>query len=144
LRAAFPFYFVICERVASRTPRRASARIALHARAVPHQREVSAFAAHLAFVAFCLGFGPAFGFRRCGLLRRAGLAPLQRFQLFGRRQIVLGFLLQRDGAFDGVGGAGGRAVGGHRGDVAGRPGVGRRLAAAHDHEIVGARAGQAL
>jgi hypothetical protein len=45
----------------SRTPRRAATRIALHAGAIPHQREVAALAAHLAFVAFGLGFGPAFG-----------------------------------------------------------------------------------
>ena len=84
----------------SRTPRRASARIALHAGAVPHQREVAALAAHLAFVAFGLGFGAAFGLGRRGGLRGAGLAPLQGFQLFGRRQVVLGFLLQRDRAFE--------------------------------------------
>src|ERR1700694_3703256 len=83
----------------SRTPRRAPTRIALHARAVPHQREMPAFAAHLAFVAFCLGFRPAFGLARLGRLRRTRLAPLHRFQLFRRRQIVLDFLLQRDGAF---------------------------------------------
>jgi hypothetical protein len=41
----------------SRTPRRAPARIALHACPVPHQRKIPAFAAHFAFVAF--GFGAA-------------------------------------------------------------------------------------
>src|SRR5258707_1380471 len=46
----------------SATPRRAATRIALHAGAIPHQREVPAFAAHFAFVALCLGFGAAFGF----------------------------------------------------------------------------------
>lgn len=45
----------------SRTPRRAPARIALHAGPVPHQREVAALRAHLAFVAFCLGFRSALG-----------------------------------------------------------------------------------
>ena len=46
----------------SRTPRRGPARIAFHAGAVAHQGEVAAFATHLAFVAFCLCFGAAFGF----------------------------------------------------------------------------------
>jgi len=46
----------------SATAGRAATRIALHAGAIPHQREMPAFAAHLAFVAFCLGFGAAFGF----------------------------------------------------------------------------------
>ena len=82
------------------TPRRAATRIALHACAIPHQREIAALAAHLAFVAFCLGFRPAFGLawgdRRGGA---AGLAPLQGFQLFRRRQVVARFLLQRDCAF---------------------------------------------
>ncbi|NEV03194.1 hypothetical protein, partial [Bradyrhizobium uaiense] len=40
-----------------RTPRRAAASIALHARPVPHQREVAALRAHLAFVALGLRFG---------------------------------------------------------------------------------------
>ena len=47
---------------------------------------------------------------------------------------VLGFLLQRDRAFDRVGGAGARAVLGHRGDVASdvslAAGFGRRFDAA--------------
>src|SRR5262245_10740588 len=42
-----------------RTARRAPTRIALQARAIPHQREVQALRAHLAFVAFGLGFGAA-------------------------------------------------------------------------------------
>jgi len=46
----------------SATPRRTTARIALHAGAVPHQSKIPALAAHLAFVAFGLGFGAAFGF----------------------------------------------------------------------------------
>ena len=46
----------------SRTPRRAATRVALHAGAVAHQREVAALRAHLAFVAPGLGFGAAFGF----------------------------------------------------------------------------------
>ena len=62
----------------SRTPRRAAAGIALHAGAIPHQREVAALRAHLAFVALGLGFRAAFGLggdeRLCGA---AGLAPLE-------------------------------------------------------------------
>jgi hypothetical protein len=78
----------------SRTPRRASTRIALHARPIPHQREVAALRAHLAFVALCFRFRPAFGLGGGdGHRRAAGLAPLQGFQLFRRGQIVLGFLL---------------------------------------------------
>jgi len=45
------------------TPRRPTARVALEARAVPHQREVAAFAAGFAFVALGLGFGAALGSR---------------------------------------------------------------------------------
>src|SRR5258708_31808400 len=89
----------------SRTPRRAATRIALHACAVAYQREVAAFAAHLAFVAFGLGFGATLRLGGGGGSGGSGLAPLQRFQLFRRRQVVLGFLLQRDGAFEGVGDA---------------------------------------
>ena len=78
----------------SRTPRRASARIALHTSPVAHQRKIPAFAAHLAFVALGLRLGAAIGLGGGGLLaRRSRLAPLQGFQLLGRRQIVLGFLL---------------------------------------------------
>ena len=47
--------------VLSRTPRRAATRIALHAGAIPHEGKIPAFAAHLAFIAFGLGFGAAFG-----------------------------------------------------------------------------------
>jgi len=43
-----------------RTSRRAATRIALHAGAVPHQRETPALRAHLAFVVF--GIGTVFGF----------------------------------------------------------------------------------
>src|SRR3984893_3779875 len=56
-------------------PRRRATRIALHTRAIPQQRKVPAFAAHLAFVAFCLGFGAAFGFRRSGRCGGSRLAP---------------------------------------------------------------------
>src|SRR5262249_1630353 len=44
---------------ASRTPRRAAARVALEAGAVAHEREIHALRAHLAFVAFGLGLGAA-------------------------------------------------------------------------------------
>src|SRR6185436_959764 len=47
--------------IRSRTPRRTSARIALHAGPIPHQREVAALRAHLAFVALGFGFCAAFG-----------------------------------------------------------------------------------
>ena len=67
----------------SRTPRRAATRIALHAGPVPHQREIPALAAHLAFVALGLGLGAAFGLGRCGLLRRCrpcSIAALPAFR----------------------------------------------------------------
>src|SRR4051812_2679783 len=72
------FFELISLRASSRTPGRASARIALEARAVPHQGEVEALAAHLAFVAARLGL----------------LAPLGRDQLrvgagFRARQLEL-------------------------------------------------------
>src|ERR1700754_4161833 len=91
----------------SRTPRRAPARIALHTSPVPYQREVPTLPAHFALIALCLSFGAPFRLARRGLCRGASAAPLQRLQLLRRRQIVLGFLLQRGGAFQGVGGAGG-------------------------------------
>src|SRR3981081_4336640 len=116
--------FIPIEGVRSAAPRRRATRIALHARSVAHQREVAALAAHFAFVAFCLGFGAALGLARDRGLRRAGLAPLQGFELLRWREIVLGFLLQRDRAFLGVGDAGARAVAGDRGDVARAAGVG--------------------
>ena len=56
----------------SRTPRRASARVALHAGAVAHQREVRALAAHLALVAFGLCFGSPLGGDRLGVALRLG------------------------------------------------------------------------
>src|SRR5579859_151603 len=136
---------LIPPRSPSRTPRRASARVALHARAVAHQRKVAALAAHLALVAFGFGFGPAFGLGGCGGRRGSRLAPLQRLQLLRRRQIVLGLMLERDRAFNGVGRARGGAVRGQRSNVAGAARIGLWLAGpAHDDEIVGARAGQAL
>src|SRR3974377_669622 len=85
----------------STTPRRAATRIALHAGAVAHQREVAALRAHLALVAFGFRLGPAFGLG----LRGAGRAPLAPLQPFGRREVVVCFLLQRNRALDGVGDA---------------------------------------
>ena len=85
------FLSLVSPSTISRTPRRASTRIALHARPVPHQREVAALRAHLAFVALGLGFRPAFGLARGdGHGGAAGLAPLHGFQLFRRRQVVAG------------------------------------------------------
>src|SRR5579864_6052907 len=91
----------------SRTPRRRPTRIALHAGAVAHESEVAALRAHLALIALGLGFRAAFGFRRCGGCRRARLAPLQRLELLGWREIVAHLLLERDRALERVGDAGG-------------------------------------
>ena len=105
-------------------PRRASTRIALHAGPVPHQREVAALAAHLAFVALGLGFGAAFGLAGATAWRGgAGLAPLQGFQLFGRRQVVARLPASARPRLRWVSET--RALGpwrGDRGDVAGRRG----------------------
>jgi hypothetical protein len=116
---AWPFYPLSnCISVPSRLLLRAAGsaptRIALHTRPIPHQGKIPALAAHLAFVAFGLRFGAAFGFGGGLFARGAGFAPLQGFELFRRREVVARFLLQRDGAFDGVGDA---AVGGEGGDV---------------------------
>ena len=74
--------------VLSATPRRAPARIALHAGAVAHQGEVAAFAAGFAFVALGLGFRALFGDMRAGVL----------FQRLRRREFLRGFGFQRGGA----------------------------------------------
>jgi hypothetical protein len=87
------------------TPRRAAASIALHARAIPHQREVAALAAHLALVALGLGFRAALGLAGSCHLSGAGLAPLEGFELLRGGQVVLDFLLQRDRAFQDIAGA---------------------------------------
>src|SRR5204863_213312 len=79
----------------SRTPRRRPTRVALHAGPIPHQRKVTAFAAHLALVALGFGLGAAFGLAG-GCCVGAGLAPLQGFELLGRREVVLRLLFQRD------------------------------------------------
>src|SRR5215510_12128025 len=81
----------------SRTPRGASARVALEARAVAHQREVQALRAHLAFVALGFRFGAARGGGRLGV----GLGKRDlRFELLGRRELALGLALERGGAGD--------------------------------------------
>jgi hypothetical protein len=81
---------------ALRTPRRAAARIALHAGAVSQQSEVAALAAGFAFVAFGLGFGAFLG--RRGL--RIGLGPLQLLERLRRREFLLGLGLERGRAGD--------------------------------------------
>src|ERR1700722_8531165 len=75
-----------------RTPRRASARIALHARAVPHQREIPALPAGFAFVAFGAGFGALFGGGRFGV--GAGVGPGQMLERLRRRELWLRLALQ--------------------------------------------------
>src|SRR2546423_2331863 len=82
---------------ASRTPRRAPARVALEARAVAHQREVHALRAHLAFVALGFRLGAARG--RGGLGVRLSKRDL-RFELLGGRELALGLGLERGGAGD--------------------------------------------
>ena len=78
------------------------ARIALHAGAVAHQREVPAFAARLAFVALGLGFGAAFGLEARGLARArwrlAASAGLPASRSATASCSASG--LQRGGAFD--------------------------------------------
>lgn len=85
-----------------RTPRRATARIALHTSAVPHQREIPALAAHFAFVAAGFRLGTTLGLAWRRGRSRPRLAPGHRLDLLGRRQLGLQFLLQRGGAFHGV------------------------------------------
>jgi hypothetical protein len=108
-----------------RRPSCSAALIALHAGAIPHQHEVAALAVRLAFVSLGVRLGAA-----CG---GAGFAPSSRFEIPGRRELVLGLRSrQRKSRHRRVeaGGGAGRA---DRGD--------RR---AHDDEIVGARACQTL
>src|SRR6185312_7580638 len=124
-----------------RTPRRAAARIALHARAVAHQREVAALAAGLALVALGAGFG--------ALLARRGFRVLlgvhrvdAELELPGRRQLRLGLGLERGGGAGVERGhlqrSAGRSL--RRGDASGAA----RRNALHHLEPVGARARQAL
>src|SRR5437763_15951919 len=90
----------------SRTPRGAPARVALHAGAVAHQREVAAFAAGFALVALGAGFGAFLG---CGLLGVSlGVGPVERVELLRGRELRLRLDLQR-----------GRAGGVECGDVRG-------------------------
>src|SRR5580765_5305793 len=86
--------FGVRRRSCLRTPSRAAARVALHAGAIAHQREVAALAAHLALVALGLGLGAAFGGDRLGV----ALLPLQALQRLRRRQLLLGLGLERGGA----------------------------------------------
>src|SRR5262245_45492715 len=85
-------------------PRRAAAGVALETCAVAHQREVAAFAAGLALVAFGLGLGALLrrgstGFRaRVGALLAAGESLL--LELLGGGELVLGLGLERGGAGD--------------------------------------------
>src|SRR5579885_1752761 len=71
-----------------RTPRRTPARVALHARAVAHQREVAAFAAGLALVAFGAGFGAFLARRGFGL--RARVERGLHFERLRRRKLCFG------------------------------------------------------
>lgn len=87
----------------SRTPRGAAAGVALQAGAVAHEGEVAAFAAGFAFVTLGLGFGAHFGGVGFGLGARLAARHRQmvrfvvRFELFGRREFLFEFGLQRRG-----------------------------------------------
>src|SRR5438477_5364797 len=85
------------ERV-SRTPRGASARVALHAGAVAHQGEVAAFAAGFALVALGAGFGALLGRGLLGV--GLGVGPVERIELLRGRELRLGLDLERGGAGD--------------------------------------------
>ena len=98
-----------------RTPRGAPARVALQARAVAHQREISALAAGFAFVAFGAGFGAFFRRGLLGVGARVG--PVHLLQRLRRREFLLGLALERGGAGD----FRARAGGGERGDVGSSP-----------------------
>src|SRR3954468_8782893 len=72
------WYPVVTPRSWLRTPRGRPARVALHAGAVAHQREVAAFAAGLALVALGAGLGALLGGRRLGLVLR--VRPVERVE----------------------------------------------------------------
>ena len=76
-----------------------AARIALHACPIPHQCEVAAFAAHLAFIAARLGFGAAFGGECLGFCLRIDLGfrllPGEVFQRLRRRELGFRLALER-------------------------------------------------
>jgi hypothetical protein len=72
----------------SRTPRRAPTRIALEARAIAHQGEVAAFAAHLALVAL----GPRFGRALGGVGLGIGLGPRQGVERLRGGELALRLL----------------------------------------------------
>src|SRR6266446_3009916 len=78
-------------RRASAAPCCAAAGVAFEAGAVANEREVAAFAAGLAFVAFGLGFG--------ALLRRQRPRIRARVGKLGGRELLLKLGLERGGAF---------------------------------------------
>src|SRR5262249_16481005 len=92
------------EQRVSAAPRRASAGIALEAGAVPHEREVAAFAAGPPLVAFGLCLGPLFRRDRPRARARlrnfaARMGDLLLLELLGRRELLLGLGLERGSAF---------------------------------------------
>src|SRR6185312_12127071 len=118
-----------------RTPRRRPARVALHAGAVAHQREVAALAAGFALVALGAGLGALLRGGVLGL--RAHLLRLgAHLELLRRGELGLRLALERGGAGD----LGARRRAAEGGDVAA---AGRR-GAAHDRQAIRARARQAL
>src|SRR3954451_15966504 len=76
-----------------RTSRRASARVALHAGAVTHQREVAAFAAGFALVALGARFGALLGRGLLGVGLRVG--PVERLERLHGRELCLRLELER-------------------------------------------------
>src|SRR6516165_8312734 len=93
----------------SRTPRRRAARVALQARAVANEREVTAFAARFTLVAARFGFGAFLRRRRSRMRARFGAV----LELLRRREFRLGLGLERGRAGD----FRARARGGEGGDV---------------------------
>jgi hypothetical protein len=130
----------------SATPRRASARIALHTSAVPHQRKIPTLAAGFAFVAFGAGFGAFFGGGRLGVDARVG--PGEMLERLRGREFLLRLGLQCCGAIDvgaGVCSAERRDVGGAAAGSASGAAFATHVrlgAALHHFEPVGARARQ--
>ena len=72
------------------TSSKGSARVALHAGAVSHQREVVALRAHLTLVAFCLASVRRSAFEGAAAAAAPVFAPLQSLELFRRRKVVAG------------------------------------------------------
>src|SRR4051794_22323457 len=77
----------------SRTSRGASARVALHAGAVAHQREVAAFAAGFTPVALGARFGALLGRGMLGV--GLGVGPVECIELLRRRELGLRLELER-------------------------------------------------